>query len=509
MAVDDRMEESAGAPRTAPRISLRHGVMQAGPLALAGILANGGSVIVTIVLARVLVSEDYGTLNQLLGVFFVVSTPGSALLVAVVRRVASWQESERKLADWAKALHRRAGWALGGFAVVLAAAGPALAALLGRNDPAGLDAIALAGAVWVALCVDRGLLQARRQYRTLSWNLVCEGALRTACMVTAGLAGLGVTGVAAGVLAAELATSAQARMMAVRPWRRSGEWARRSGEWARRSGERARRSGECACRSGERARREGWALRRDVRRWTLVRGRRALGHVVGGGTFLSRRDVVAAVVALAAVALLQNVDVIVMGKEGPHQAGAYAAVSVSSKVLVFLALVVGGYLLPEAAHAWREGGQALRQLWVALGLVEVPGVLLAGIAAVAPRRFLATFFSARYVGAAPAFLPLAGAMALLSLVVLVTMYLLAIGDRRVAVLLVVAGAAATAAVVLAHGSPRSTASADLAVQGSLAVLALAELAVAHRGRSVRGPAVDLVASAGGPGMPDPRRAESL
>lgn len=470
-AVDDGVEERGAPPtvasRVSPPVSLRHGVMQAGPLALAGLLANGGSLVVTIVLARVLASRDYGTLNQLLGVFFVVSTPGTALLVAVVRRVASWQDREGKLVDWARALHRGAAWGLGCFALVLVAAGPGLAALLGRNDPAGLDAIALAGAVWVVLCVDRGLLQARREYRTLSWNLLSEGALRSACMIAAGVVGLRVTGVAAGVLLAEIGTAIQARMMAVRPWRRSGAWTRRH-------------------RPGQ---------RRGVR-----------GHRVAGATYFLRSDVLAAVVALGAIALLQNIDVIVMGREGPHRAGAYAAVSVSSKVLIFLALAVGGYLLPEAAHAWQEGRHALRQLSVAFALVEVPGVLLAGAAAVAPRRFLGTFFSDRYVRAATAFLPLAGAMLFLSLVVLVTMYLLAIGDRRVAVLLVAASAAETVAVSLGHGRPQPTALADLMVQGSLAVLALAELAMVHRARCVRGGSAEPVAAAGlsrrSPGRPD-------
>lgn len=439
MAVDGTLEEPGEGRHISPRASLRQGVMQAGPLALAGLLANGGSLIVTIVLARILVSRDYGALNQLLGVFFVVATPGSALLVAVVRHVASWTEGRGALAGWATALHRRSAWALGGCAVVLASAGPALAALLGRNDPAGLDAIALAGAVWVTLCIDRGILQARREYRALSWNLLCEGALRTTCMVVAGVAGLGVTGVAAGVLLAEIGTAAQARMVAMRPWRGS--------------------------------------VARPWRRAQSV---------------LSGRDVVAAVLSLAAIALLQNVDVLVIGREGPRQAGAYAAVSVSSKVLVFLALVVGGYLLPEAAHAWRAGRSAFRQLWLAIVLVEAPGVVLACVAAVAPRRFLAMFFSARYVTAADAFLPLACAMAFLSLVVLLTMYLLAIGDRRVAGLLVAAGAAATVAVAFAHGSPRGTAWADLTVQGALCAIALGELVLVHRGGRACASAVGLV-----------------
>lgn len=113
-----------------------------------------------------------------------------------------------------------------------------------------------------------------------------------------------------------------------------------------------------------------------------------------------------------------------MGGEDPRAAGAYAAVSVACKSLVFVSLVVAGYLLPEAAISWREGGHALRQLCVAGALDGVRAAVLVGAAA--------------------------GAVA------------------------------TTIAVVAAHGVPRSTAVADLAVQAALASLAAAELVRAHR-----------------------------
>ena len=43
-----------------------------------------------------------------------------------------------------------------------------------------------------------------------------------------------------------------------------------------------------------------------------------------------------------------------------------------------------GYLLPEAAIRWRQGGHALRQLAVVLVLLAVPSVLLLGVALAAP-----------------------------------------------------------------------------------------------------------------------------
>lgn len=449
MAVLAGSDNALEAPRPQRPSWLRVGVRQAGPLALAGFVANGGSVVVTVVLARLLIARDYGALNQLIGVFFVVSTPGSAILVAVVRRVTSWQGPLDAVGAWGVRLHRRGTGALLVFGAAVVASGPGLAGLLGRHDPAGIDVIAVAGAVWVLLCVDRGLLQAHREYGALSANLLIEGGLRTAAMLLFAGAGLGVDGVAAGVLLAEIGTAVHARVVADRAWR----------------------VGVSA----------PWSVAAVARSWRAAwRSEGRLATPLG-----LRRDLVAAAVALATIALLQYVDVIVMGREAPRAAGAYAAVSVSSKALVFVSLVVAGYLLPEAAISWRDGGHALRQLGVALALVAAPAVVLIGVAIAAPRPFLSTFFSARYVSAAGAFLPLALAMVCLSITVLLTMYLLGVGDRRFAAVLVVAAAGATAAVALAHGEPRATALADLCVQAALLAAASGELALLHRNRNRR------------------------
>ncbi len=454
------MPALAETPEAPVRRAWRVGLGDAGPLAFAGIVANGGSVLVTLVLARMLVVHDYGALNQLVGVFFVVSTPGSAVLVGVVRRVSRWPGTTEDVGTWGAAVHRRGALALLLFAAMVVVAGAQVARLLGRQDPIGFDAVAIAGGVWVLLCVDRGLLQAHRDYRTLSGNLLVEGGARTVCMIGFGAAGLGVAGVAAGVLVAELCTALHARIVARRAWRERPEPTTVPVQPARAVATEA------------------------VRRWTGAWHRPRCF----GSDRVVRRDVAAAVGALAAIAVLQNIDVIVMGREAPRVAGAYAAVSVSSKALVFVAMVVAGYLLPEAAISWREGRHALRQLSVALSVLAVPAVLLVGVAAALPRLFLSTAFSARYVSAAGAFLPLALAMVCLSATVMVTMYLLGVGDRRFVRLLAGAAVLATVAVVLAHGSARATALCDLGVQAALLGAAVGELARVHRRlpRSARG-----------------------
>ena len=241
----------------------------------------------------------------------------------------------------------------------------------------------IAGAVWVLLCLDRGLLQAHRNYRGLAANLLVEAAVRTVAMIGLVAAGFGVAGAALGVLVAELVTALHARLGPTGSGR------------SRSDAETVRDAEPAAAGAG----RPPSALGPHLR-----------GRPGPAGPAAQRRemvtDLVAALVALAMVALLQNIDVIVVGRDARAFSGSYAAVSVASKALVFGALVLGGYLLPEAAIRWRQGGHALRQLAVTLLLLAVPSVLLLVIALAAPRLLLSVVFSARYLGrrggAAPA-----------------------------------------------------------------------------------------------------------
>lgn len=441
--------------------SVRAGLLQAGPLALAGLAANAANVVVTVLLARMLTTRGYGVLNQLTGMFLIMSTPGSAVIVAVVRRVTAWRGAGPSglVQRWARRLHRQGLVAVLVFAVVVCAAlGPWLAGVLNQPDPLGDDAILVAGAVWILLCLDRGLLQAHRGYRTLAANLLVEGGVRTVAMLCLVGAGAGATGAAFGVLLAEAVTAVHARVAADRAW-----------------GPRDRRPSRVA-------RHVAGQVAGQVERWR--RAFRADPALEGpaGERRLILADLGAALVALAMVALLQNVDVLEVGRADPALSGSYAAVSVSSKALVFGALVLGGYLLPEAAIRWRQGGHALRQLAVTLLILAVPAVALLVVAVGAPHLLLSVVFSPRYLGAESAFLPLVLAMMCLSVTVVLTMYLLAVGRRWVTVLLVAGAAAATVAVVHAAGDPRATARADLMVQALLALATAVGFARVHHRR---------------------------
>ncbi|HVT41829.1 MAG TPA: hypothetical protein VHD39_02510, partial [Acidimicrobiales bacterium] len=166
----------------------------------------------------------------------------------------------------------------------------------------------------------------------------------------------------------------------------------------------------------------------------------------------------------------------------------YAAVSVTSKAIVFGAIVLGGYLLPEAAIRWRQGGHALRQLAVVLVLLAVPSVLLLGLAVAAPQTLLEVIFHHAYTSAADALAPLVVAMIMLSVSVVLTMYLLAVGQRWVVAVLVVGAGALTAAVLAVHGAPQATAFVDLGVQAGVLAVIVAGFAFIHRVRLSKEPA---------------------
>jgi hypothetical protein len=209
-------------------------------------------------------------------------------------------------------------------------------------------------------------------------------------------------------------------------------------------------------------------------------------------------DLGAALAALALLAALQTVDVIFYGRHNPDGAGDYNAVSVASKVLVFLAVVLGGYVLPEAATLWRRGEKAVRQLIAGVAILAVPASALLLVAAVAPKLFLGLAFGSDLDDASAALLPLALAMAFLSVNVLLTMYLLAVGRFAVLVPLAAAALAAVVAVNLADGRPVPTARADLLVE---ALLFAASLALVVRLRPPPSPGI--APSAAGTAAPPP------
>ena len=160
--------------------SVRAGLLQAGPLAVAGVVANGASVVLTVALARLLSPHSYGVLNQLTGLYLILSMPGSAVVVAVVRRVTVWHEdgTGHLVRRWAGRVHRQCTLVVLVWAVIVFSGRHGVAVLLNQQSGIGIAAILTAAAFFVLLSLDRGLLQAHRAYRPLAVNLLVEMGLR-------------------------------------------------------------------------------------------------------------------------------------------------------------------------------------------------------------------------------------------------------------------------------------------------------------------------------------------
>lgn len=428
--------------------SFRSGLTQAGPVAVAGLVVNGASALLVVIVAHLVTPRAYGTIAQLLGLYFILSMPGSAVLVGVVRRVSALQAigHPERVHRWARKVHRllaaavvvelAVAWLLQGW----------IARQLSLPNDKGIVLILVASGIWILLCVDRGLLQSHRDYRALAFNLLMEGAVRTVCVVGFVVAGTGVSGYALGIFTGEVAATAHARWLASRAWPAASQKDPSTTDVSAVDETEDRQTGG------------------EVDRRALI------------------ADVSAAFAGLALLGLLQNVDVILLGRLDHAQSGAYAAISVASKALVFGALALGAYLLPEATIRWHAGGHAVRQLVVTLTFLAVPAGALLAIALLIPSRFLALVFTSKLATAAPAFSSLVGAMIFLCISVLLTNYLFGAGCRWIVLLLAVGAALAVVLVFAAHGHPLQTARADLAVQAALAAAMGAAFVIIHNRR---------------------------
>lgn len=420
-------------------------VREATPLALAGLVANAANVLVTLVIARALTTRGYGTLAQLIAVFFVVSMPGNALLVGIVRRVTHWHVvgSGHLVPAWTRRVRRVAfGITAGTFVVAVLVAAP-LGDALSVPSRAGLVVVLTAGAAWGLLCIDRGLLQAVRAYNGLAANLLVEAGLRSSLTVLLVVAGLGAAGAAGAILAGIAGADLHARWAYARHQRRS------------------RAAPDPGAASGPSVP-PAVSLPPAPVMAPGVRGPRPARRL---GT-----DIGLALATLGLLGLLQNLDVVVLGRARPDAAGTYAAISVASKALVFAALVLSSFLLPEAATRRAAGQHALRQLGGTLAVLAVPCGLLLVLAAAAPETLLRIAFGARYVSASGALLPLALAMTCLGATVLFVHYLLGAGHRRAVLALGLAVVVAIPTLAAAHGAPTATAVTDLIVQAVLAAV---------------------------------------
>jgi O-antigen/teichoic acid export membrane protein len=391
-------------------------------MAAATLASNAIALLFTVLFARILGAGDYGSLAALVSTFLILAVPGSAVQVAVARETALGRLGEGPiLAATLSAWRRRlavTGIAVTAVAVLLRGS---IASLVSVPEVWAAAATAPTAFLWLALAVERGALQGVHAYRPVAWSIVLEAAGRLIFGLILVAGGMSVTGAYLGTPLTLLAT---ALGLLVVSHRRLGPPA------------------------------PGVPTRRLV-------------DLIGGAW--------PAVLGLFLVAVLQNVDVILVKRQiGGDAAGAYAAAAVAAKAVVWVAIGIGLYLLPEAARAARTGADPRPVLARAVAVVAAVAVPMLLVYAVFPETVLRLAFGPETVRASGALFVLGCAMTLLAVGYLTVQYMLALG--RLAFLPALGVVAAAEVALLGAIGTRSLlafAAVVLALQAAAALSVLA------------------------------------
>src|SRR4051794_4861824 len=168
----------------------------AGGLAAATLVANAIQLVFTLVFTRLLGTTDYGSLAALISAFLILLVGGQAIQVAAARKVALG-----KLGDDADLRTTVAAWTRSLVVGTLAAAAAGwilrdpFAQLIGVPEhPWAAAAILPTGALWLLVSMQRGVLQGLGAFAEVGISLVLEAFGRLVCGLILVLAGLGVTG---------------------------------------------------------------------------------------------------------------------------------------------------------------------------------------------------------------------------------------------------------------------------------------------------------------------------
>ena len=169
--------------------------------------------------------------------------------------------------------------------------------------------------------------------------------------------------------------------------------------------------------------------------WMAWKIHRLLGGANGAASTRTLRSLLAGAWApiggLALLALLQNIDVIVVKHQiGGDTAGSYAAAAVAAKAVVWVAIGIALHLLPEAtrrAAAGLDPLPVLKQSFAVLALIATPAL---AIFALFPEQLMRIAFGPDLTQAADALPVLGLAMTLLAVAYLTVQYMLALGEAR-------------------------------------------------------------------------------
>jgi O-antigen/teichoic acid export membrane protein len=401
-------------------------------LAAAMIINNVIALGSTIVFSRLLKDNQgggYGSLAALVSYFLILSVVGQAMQVATAREGVLGH-----LGVGAGLMATTKRWTRGllVFTLLLTIVSVLLRVPIAHAVGNGINpwAAALglpAAGLWLELSVLRGVLQGAGDYKGVGLSLIGEQGARLITGAILAAAGLGVTG-------AYLGTPLSFIAMGI------------------------------YC---------GYRLRRHVREVESA----PLGAVTEAppatlSLWQHVKRAWAPIAGLIIIAVLQNIDIIAAKHRfSTHNASSYGAVAVAAKVLVWVAMGAGFYLVPEVSRLRAAGKDPRPILARALGIVAICAIPVLLIFGFASHLLIRAAFGASKTTAADSLIFLGLAFTVLACTYLAIQYMLAL--RRTWFLILLGAVAVLEPILLLNAShqPRSFALVVLAIQALAAVVA--------------------------------------
>jgi O-antigen/teichoic acid export membrane protein len=397
-----------------------------GGLAAAMIVNNVIALGSTVVFAHLLHKERYGFLAALVSYFLILSVAGQAIQVATAREgvlghlgvgtglIATLKRWTRTMALFTLAM-----------TILSVLLREPIAAAVGVKQDVWAAAIGLpAGCMWLELSILRGALQGVGDYRSVGLSLIGEQATRLIVGTVLVLVGLGVTGAYLGTPLSFIGMG----LYCVIQLRRYARATQPGSSKEARTGA-------------------------TIGLWHHVR--RAWAPIAG----------------LIVIAVLQNIDIIAANHRFTGNVkSSYAATAVAAKVLVWVAIGAGFYVVPEVSRRRAAGEDTRPVLARALGIILVCSVPVLLIFAFASKPLLRAAFGADRTLAANSLLILGIAFTVLACTYLAVQYMLA--QRRTGFLFFLGLVAIAEPVLLlrAPHNPAGFAAVVLAIQAVGAVV---------------------------------------
>ncbi len=395
---------------------------RAAGLGVAVIVMNVLALVFTIIFARALGASGYGSLAVLISAFIILMVPGSALQIAAAREVS--HDLAAETADAGAGVYRWLIRLITATVLVALVAIPlrsVIGALINVDDLWAAAAVPVTAMLWMIVCVQRGVLQGFQRYRTVALSLVGEASSRIVFALLLVGVGLDVTGAFLGSALSLVAIA----LVLLAPLRRLLPFHERKD-----------------------------------------RGEARLRDLLAGAWI--------PVAGLTLILALQELPVIIVKHEASDDtAGSYAVAAVAAKAIIWIAIGLGMYLLPEATRRGKAGEDARPILLRTLGLIAAAGVPMVLIYAAVGKPLLGAVFGDDLTEASNALPWLGLAMTLLACAYLSVQYLLAMHRSNFILVLGVALLTEVGLLIAIGADLTGVALALLAVQAVCAAVVLA------------------------------------